>query len=454
MTKQNSGPVLSLDRRGFLGGAGAALGASALGLGFAPKPAYAANANKTLVYIFLRGGMDGLSLVPPISGVDYNTHYRDARDRTFIDINDSDAIDRPIDLDGVFGLHPFSNPSIVPDNLNNTNVATHGLKQLWDQNKLAIVHACGHVAEATRTRSHFDAQEQIELGTPGIQNSIDGWLARYLLLDSANPNVLNNAVFSALAASSNPPLSLNGWPDIATLSATGNFHPNYGNNTYHATLLASLATMYDGAGAMDAAARAAVDAVALVEEQLSGDYAPSVGVVYPDAGVGDSLALAARLIKQNIGVATVTVDVGGWDTHQSQNVLNSGSSYGRNIWQLSAGLGAFYFDLAGSGMQNDVAIIVQSEFGRQISENDNFGTDHGLGNPMLVIGGGVTGGLYGTWPGIAIAERDADSLVPTTDFRDVQATVMERLMGLTSGNAEAVFSVADPGYSYSPLGFA
>jgi len=428
------GPGVS--RRRFLQMSGAAAGSAAMGIGFSPSALGGSPNQKVLVYVFLRGGIDGLSLLPPIDGPDY-IHYRDARDRTFIDINDSDTSRVPIDLvnnNQGLGFHPYCG----------------GLAELYSEGGLAVVQAAGHPPD-TYTRSHFDAQEQIELGQPllvggsgpGLPGS--GWLTRYL---QTHPNVpATDAVFTAMVTSSNPPSSLGGWADVATLDSPDNFSPNSGQ--FGDTHRAMLGTLYSGSGELDIAGGAALDAIDLVAGLDLDNYQPSPGAVYPNSNAGEDLRLIAQLIRQDpsLGIACATVDVGGWDTHNGQNVFGNG--FGSRVENLSEALTAFYRDLEGAGCIDDVAVVVQSEFGRQIRENANEGTDHGLGNPMLVLGGGVSGGrVYGQTDGIAPGARLGDSLVPRTDFRNVLREVASGLLGNT--NAEQIFQ----DHPYVPVGFS
>jgi uncharacterized protein (DUF1501 family) len=423
--------VAKLSRRSFLRGSAAAAGAAGVGIAFAPTPAKAAAPTKTLLYLFLRGGNDGLSFVVPTSGVDRG-HYMDAREQTRLFPDAQNVNQRTLPLDGgnLWGLHPFAT----------------GFKQLWDLGKLAVVHAAGHQDPDTYTRSHFDAQEQIELGTPGVMAAQAGWLTRHLMAIPA----VSGAVFTAMVSGQNPPSSLNGWSDVATLDSTGGFHPDpYG--AYADTRLRSLRTLYPGSGDLDLSARAAIDAVDLLNSLDLDSYTPGGGVTYPNSGLGNDLRLVAQLMRLNLGIGVATVDYGGWDTHNRQDVFGG---YGNRIRELCDAVSAFYRDLAGAGRANDVAIIVQTEFGRQVTENADFGTDHGLANPMFVIGGGVTGGLYGTFPGLNPASQTVgDAVRPTTDFRQVQATVLAQLM--SAPNVEAIFDQpGTPSFTYSRMGFA
>ena len=426
-------PILS--RRRFLQMSGAAAGTAAMGLTFAPPVLGGTTDQKVLVYVFLRGGIDGLSLLPPIDGPDYG-HYASARDRTFIDINDSDSTRRPIPLSNGqrLGFHPYCS----------------GLAEIYHDHGLAIVQAAGH-PPGTFTRSHFDAQETIELGQPLITGGsgqslpASGWLTRYLETHPTVPAA--NAIFTAMVSSSTPTASLGGWQDVATLDSPSNFSPNSGQ--FGDTHLAMLGALYSGTGELDIAGGAALDAVDLINSLDLENYQPAGNVEYPNNGTGRDLRLVAQLIRQNLGIACATVDVGGWDTHNGQNVFGNG--FGTRVEDLSEALTAFYRDLEAAGIIDKVAVIVQSEFGRQVKENANYGTDHGLGNPMLVLGGGVTGGMvYGSSNGIAPSAREGDSLVPQTDFRNVLGEVAYGLLG--NSNVDDIFQ--DPGFVYTPVGFS
>jgi uncharacterized protein (DUF1501 family) len=419
-----------LSRRAFLRGSGAAAvaGAAAVNLAFSPTANAGTLPTKTLVYVFLRGGMDGLSMVVPTGGPDLG-HYLAARNETAMRLDSNDTTRVPIALPGQnWGLH----------------TAAAGLKQLWDLDKLAIVHAAGHLHPNTYTRSHFDAQEQIELGTPGSMASQSGWLARHL---ASTPLLQQDAIFSALVSASNPPSSISGWTDVATLDSTGGFTPDGG--AYGPTHLAALRSLYAGTGDLDHAATAAVDAVQLIASLSLGNYVPGGGVTYPNTGIASDLQLVAQLMRLNLGIAVATVDYGGWDTHNGQRF-----DFANRARELSEALSAFYRDLAGAGRANDVAIVVQTEFGRQVTENADQGTDHGLGAPMFVIGGNVNGGLYGDFPGLnPLTQTVGDAVRPATDFRQVLATAIAQLVD--NPNVEEIFDDPQaPPFTYARMGFA
>lgn len=412
-------------RRQFIAGMGLGAGAS-IGLGVSQKllaggPGTAPT--KLLLYVFLRGGMDGLSYIIPTSGANQQ-HYAQDRDNTFIEPANTISM---ADMDGGagFGLNPLCTD-------------LHSIRD-----NVAFIHACGHPLDAL-TRSHFDAQEEIELGTPGSQSTSEGgFLARYLQATSHSPD----AIFTSMAASSTPPVSLAGYPDVAALDSPGGFNPNTGR--YGDTHLLGLAEMYGGSGSLDLAGQSAVEAVELISAFDLDNYTPGGGVVYPNTNIGDELALIAQLWKLDIGISAATLDTGGWDTHNGQQPVNPNTGFGRNIRELSEALTAFYLDIANDAgkSSDDICIVVQSEFGRQVSENGNNGTDHGFATPMTVIGGRIAGGVYGTFPSIATSDREGDGVVPTTDFRQVHGTVMDIVLGSGSGIVNSVF----PGYNYSPL---
>lgn len=427
-----------MSRRHFLRNSTLAAGAVATtSIAFSPTlSAQSANSIKTLVYVFLRGAMDGLSFVVPTgSGADAQ-QYRSRRNATRMVADDSNSARRPLTLNGTsaFGLHP----------------AATGLRDLFNRasSPLAIIQGAGHLDPSTYNRSHFDAQEQVELGTPGLQSLSHGWLSRHLMTTTRLPG----AIFNAVAASSNPPQSLQGWYESISVtggSGTSGFHPDP-NHTYSNTHLRGLRAMYAGNGDLDTSAQAALDAVDLISGTDFGAYVPGAGVTYPNTSVSNNLKLIATLIRANIGLNVATVDVGGWDTHNNQGVFEFGGFYNL-VRDLSAALNAFYRDLEGAGFHQRVAVVVQTEFGRQVTENASSGTDHGLAYPMFVLGGKVKGGWYGEFPSLAVANTPGDAVRPMVDFRQVLATVSDKLVGNT--DPQGVFHTSASPFTYSPLGF-
>ncbi len=415
--------MLKLTRRGFLRGSVAcATTLSGVKLGFSNdlvQRSLGGGNQNTLVYLFLRGGMDSLNLMMPISGQN-RIEYESKRPNIMVPDSGTNAA---LNLDGQFGLHPQMS----------------GLKELFDDGNLAIVQAAGMPA-GLGSRSHFDSQEMYDLGTPGqLVPTSGGWLARHL---SSAPNIPGSAQFTAAAASSAPPVSFAGNFDVLTLDGASSFHPNVGR--YGNEHVDALNSMYSGMDPLDLSVQSAIETINLVE---------SIDLTIPPAydpfgGVADDLGLVAGLIKADLGLQVATVDWGGWDTHNTQGNAGGGG-FANRMEDLSGAISAFYNDLTASGLENKVTIAVQTEFGRRVRENGNQGTDHGTAHCMLVCGGQIQGGqIYGQFPGI----RDQDlylntDLQVTTDYRRVLSEILTSFMG--NPNVDVVF----PGYSgYTPMG--
>ena len=428
--------MANLTRRSFLKGSTiclTALGGMQLGLRMNPARA-AATGDRFVVYLFLRGGMDGLNFVCPIAGPD-RTAYEQARPNINLRTSGATAA-LPLGTSN-FGL----------------NFAATGLHQLYGQNKLAIVHGCGF-PQGQITRSHFDAQDYLESGTPGSSTIGSGWLARHL---ASAGQVPDSAVIPSLSAGSSSPTSLRGRRDNMVLDDATSFHPNANNLTldgqpaYKFSTTKTLREMYAGTGNLDAVGTSAVDTIELVDTLNIANYTPSVGAVYPSTGVAATLANQAKLIaniaKRNIGLQVATLDYGGWETHEnqgdgSQADLNQ-NQYANRVAGLSQTLNALYTDLAVAGLGDRMVVVVQSEFGRRLRENANKGTDHGSANPILLLGDRVRGGLYGTFGGLNPGQLyQNEDLATTTDFRRVLSEVVTSHLG--NDDITSVF----PGYTY------
>ena len=400
-------------------------GAMALvSLGFAPAflsrtiEAAGAARRKVLITIFQRGAVDGLNMVVPFGEQDYYAA------RPSIAVPRPNAPDGAVDLDGFFGLHPRLAP----------------LKPLWDSRQLAIVHASG---SPDGTRSHFDAQDYMESGTPGVKSTQDGWLNRYLHARehaSATP-------FRAVALAPQLPRSLQGAEPALALNQIGQFGIRAGQSTD--MVQASFESEYAAAAdkVLNRTGGQAFDAVKMLKSADPSKYQPENGAEYPRSAYGEALRQIAQLVKADVGLEVAFAEAGGWDTH-----VNQGASVGQLAQRLndfSQGIAALARDL-GDRMA-DVVILTMSEFGRAVAENGNRGTDHGHGNAMFIIGGGnVRGGkVYGKWPGLAREQRyDGRDLAVTTDFRSVFNEVVHAHLGLA--DTRSVF----PGFSSSQtLGF-
>lgn len=413
-------------RRHFiLGGTAAAVGASAVKTRLAlgePDDDYN---NELLVVVFLRGGMDGLSLVAPVTGPDRG-HYEAARSYLALPVTGPDAA---LPLDGIFGLNPNAAP----------------LHDLYQAGHLGIVMAAG-LTEANR--SHFDATEFIERGTPGDKLTSTGWLARHL---ASAPNIPPEITMPSISVGSVQATSLLGDLDTINISDPDQFNLRIGPWEWRDAQRMALRHLYSQDSTwLHQAGVQTLDAVDIVELNTDGNYQPSNGAVYPSGSFGNHLQVIALMTKLDLGLRVATIDLGGWDTHEGQG--DGGQGYfGGHIGELAQGLNALYTDLDGSGDSNytgRMTAVVQSEFGRRLRENADHGTDHGHGNAMLVMGGNTNGGIHGQWPGLANEDLyDGADLAVTTDFRRVLSEVLIRRMGNNK------LGVVFPGYTdYQPLG--
>lgn len=414
-------------RRGFVAGCSAAIagmaGARFPSLAFA-DPEATIN-NETLVVVFLRGGMDGLNLVVPISGADRG-HYATARPNIKVPLSGSDSA---LSLDGQFGFHRAAQP----------------LHQLYQSGKVAVVNATG-LDEASR--SHFDSMEYIERGTPGVRTTATGWLTRHFL---SAYNLPPEIVMPSVSVGNLQATSLLGDRDSINMNDPGSFNLQIGPYDWRDAQRVALRHMYTGDNTwLHASGLQALDAMDIIEINASGNYVPANGAVYPSGSFGDGLQVVAQMTKLDLGLRVATMDLGGWDTHVNQG--DDGAGYfGNLIGTLSEGLAALYTDLDGAGSNNytnRLTIVVQSEFGRRLKENADEGTDHGHANPMIVISGNAVPGVHGAWPGIGPGQLfDNADLAVTTDFRRVLSEILIRRMGNNS------LGVIFPDYSdYQPLG--
>ena len=390
-----------------------------VGMGTAPlwlqRALYAntgsAGRKKILIAIFQRGAADGLNIVVPHG----EKAYYNLRPTIAIPRPDSgDAQNSTIDLDGFFGLHP----SLAP------------LKPLFDQQHLAIVDAVG---SPDPTRSHFDAQDYMESGTPGLKATRDGWMNRALPRELGEVSPVRAVSLGATMSRSMTGLN----PAIALQSIAG-------FQVKDAEAAKQFENMYMGSKdpRMQAAGRETFAAVSMLQSIQKQAYTPAGGAEYPRSNFGNSLKQIAQLIKSNVGMEMAFADIGGWDHHV--NEMGQHASEGLLATRLAdyaQALRAFWQDM-GDRMQ-DVAVVTMSEFGRTAHENGTRGTDHGHANCMFVMGGEVKGGrVYGQWPGL---ERDQlfenRDLALTTDFRDVLGELVAKHLGNPQVNG--VF----PGYS-------
>ena len=343
------------------------------------------------------------------------------RCRSVREIPSGDARRGALDLDGQFGLHPALAP-LVP---------------LWQQKSLAFVHACGSNDD---TRSHFDAQDYLESGTPGVKTTRDGWMNRLLgVMADKNP-------IQAVSVGSTTPRILLGKAAVANL-ASGRGASNR-LQIDKSQVASAFDRLYGNSDAIGRTYREGRIARAELLKDLEAEMKmANNGATLPNGFPADAQKLA-RLMARDPRIQISFLSVGGWDTH-----INQGSSQGqlaRNLEQLAKGLVALQ---AGLGeVYQHTSIVVMSEFGRTVKENGNRGTDHGHGNVMWLLGGGIKGGkVYGTWAGLAPEQRhQGRDLAITTDFRDVLGTILTRKLAIDSPKLQTVF----PKYSGKMLDLA
>jgi len=394
-------------RRVFLKSSGMAM----VTLGFAPSflartVAAAGARRKLLIAIFQRGAVDGLNMIVPYGETEY---YK---------LRPSIAIARPgggdaaaVDLDGFFGLHP----------------RMAALKPHWDNRSLAIVHAAG---SPDNTRSHFDAQDYMESATPGVKSTRDGWLNRYMQVAHTHDTPL-----SAVAMTRQMPRSLQGVAPALAMGSVGEFAVR-GTMGAQETFEEAYAKAADHV--LKGTANEAFEAMRTLSSKTGGRaYRPANGAQYPRTPFGQSLQEIARLAKADVGLEIAFAESGQWDHH-----VNEGGATGQianRLNDFASGIAALATDL-GEQMA-DTIILTMSEFGRSVLENGSRGTDHGHGNAMMLIGGGVRGGkIYGDWPGLREDQRhDGRDLKVTTDFRDVFGEIVVRHLGASEKLAAQVF---------------
>jgi uncharacterized protein (DUF1501 family) len=395
---------MSITRRIFLrNGALTVVGTAAIP-SFLARAAFASTngtgGKRRLVVLFQRGAADGLNMVVPYGEAAY---YK---------MRPTIAIPRPksgiasaIDLDGFFGLHP----------------AMSTLKPLWDSKQLAIIHAAG---SPDNTRSHFDAQDYMESGTPGVKSTEDGWLNRAMV--SPAPGA-KQSPFRAVALGTALPRMLSGAAPAVAISNINDFGVG-GRSGASKEVSGSFESMYAQSvdSVLHGTGKETFEAVKMLKANAPPNYLPARGASYPRGRFANSLKQVAQLLKADLGVEVAFVDIGGWDHH-----VNEGSTQGQlaNLSrEFAESIAAFWTDIGDLG--EDTVVVTMSEFGRTARENGTRGTDHGHANVMFVLGGPVKGGkVFGRWPGLG--ERhlyEGRDLELTTDFRSVLTECLDKHM--------------------------
>jgi uncharacterized protein (DUF1501 family) len=378
-----------------------------------------------LLVIFLRGGCDGLNLVGPSADPIYKTERRPET-----------RVERDGDHPGI----------VLPNTLADVDFRFHfkaqPLKDLYDAKHLAIVHACGLT---NGTRSHFEATDYMERGTPENKNTPTGWLTRLASgerLAGLTPVISTSNSLPTSLLSCGSAVAV---PNAKKMALQGDGH-------YKALRESLLKTRYKGSSPVAVSGVRTLQVLDIFANRLPKDahgklmdYTPSANANYPGDGYAgeltNSLKTLAQLIKMDVGVRLATADYGGWDTHVGQ-----GGRFPNLVDGLSRAIAAFWIDMR--SYQDRLTIVVMSEFGRRLKGNDSGGTDHGHGNVMLVLGGHVRGGnMYGRWPGLANDQLDNQvDLAVTTDYRNVLGEIAMKRFNHPHMNA--IF----PGLSPEPVG--
>ncbi|HEV3077730.1 MAG TPA: DUF1501 domain-containing protein [Thermoanaerobaculia bacterium] len=404
------------DRRSFLKALGAlSLPAWFPRLAFSTAPDGPGSAQRDLlVCVFQRGAADGLNTIVPVGDSAYYANRPTIAIPEPAGGGSAGGTSPAIDLDGFFALHPALAP----------------LKPFYDDKALAAVHATG---SPDPTHSHFQAMDYMERGTPGSQAISTGWINRHLQAPAAGGDG-DVSPFRAVGFGTLLQASLRGPVPATALQSIADFHLR-GNAGAVQTFQASLASLYADTTWLDAQGVETFNAVSALAAANPLAYLPRNGAQYPDSDLGLALRQVAQLSRASLGLEVACVDVGGWDTHHAEG--GATGQLATLLGDLAAALAAFATDL-GSQMQH-VLVVTMSEFGRRVLENASGGTDHGHGNSMLVLGGGVNGGkVYGTWPGLAPGQlASPGDLQVITDFRTVLAEIVDRR--LLNSNLAAVF---------------
>ncbi len=404
-----------MDRRFFLKSSGislASFGFMAAAPEFLHQFASAADSvkggrKKVLVTVFQRGAVDGLNMIVPHG------------DSAYYGLRRSIAVPVPgkaegaIDLDGYFGLHP----------------AMSSLEPFWKSKQFAVIHSAG---SPDNTRSHFDAQDYMESGTPGIKSTRDGWLNRTLAATSGK----GDSPFRAVAMTAQLPRALYGRSPSVAMTNLSDFAVRAG--IYTQEIKGGFEGIYqqNAKDSLGGTGKDTFEAVNFLRQANPAKYNPENGAVYPPTDFGRSMMQIAQLIKAGVGLEVAFTDTGNdirWDTHTNQG--GSRGQLANFLRTFSQALSAFATDL-GQRM-DDVLVLTMSEFGRTARENGSRGTDHGHGNAMLVLGNSVKGGkVYGDWKGLRNDQlNEGRDLAVTTDFRDVFAEAASAHLGARDLNA-------------------
>lgn len=398
-------------RRMFLKGGGVAL----FTLGVTPGPQFllraaeaapgrqAGKRRKTLVTIFQRGAMDGLMAVSPLD----DAALKKLRPRLAMSAAKKAGEEGLIDLGVGYGLHPALAP----------------LAPFFAEKRLAIVHAVG---SPDPTRSHFDAQDYMESGTPGRKGTPSGWLNRAVGLLGHDGTPLRSVAMTAAL-----PRSLYGEQPALAVTNLADFKVRLpGASREAAAAGAGFEALY-GETSQDllrATAGETFEAMGLLSAAEISSYRPAPGATYPASPLGQAMRQIALLIKADVGLEVAFAESSGWDTHVRQGT--AAGSFARQARDLAQAIAAFWTDLG--SRQDDVVLTTMTEFGRTVRENGSGGTDHGHGSCLFVLGDAVAGGqVHGRLPDLSGKDLyEGRDLPVTTDFRAVFCELAGRHLGV------------------------
>jgi uncharacterized protein (DUF1501 family) len=399
-------------RRAFLKAGGIAL----FGIGLGGLPTFVTQAanlvqapglfkrRKTLICIFQRGAMDGLAAVTPFN----DAYLKTARPTIMMQASKSLGATSLIDLDGNFGLHP----------------AMRSFQNVFNDGRLAVVHGIG---SPNKTRSHFDAQDYMEAGTPFNKGTASGWLNRAVGLlghEAATP-------FQAVSMTSSLPRSFYGDNASLAINNLQDFNLQLRGNPSGANMAAkSFEDLYDQTSnnLLKETGKESFEAIKMLKNVDTKTYKPANNAIYPNSALGNSLKQIAQLIKLDMGLEVAFAESGGWDTHFNQGT--STGIFARNVNDLSESMMALWTDLG--TFQDDVTIMTMTEFGRTVKQNGTGGTDHGRASCNFILGNDVAGGkVHGKINPLSIENlEDGRDLAVTTDFRSVFSEVANKHLGI------------------------
>lgn len=360
---------------------------------------------KVMVCIFQRGAMDGLMAVTPFT----DNELKAARPNLYMSAAKNGNINPLIDLDGRFGLHP--------------SMASFG--ELFKQKQLAVVHGIG---SPNNTRSHFDAQDYMESGTPFNKGTASGWLNRAvgLLGHDATP-------FQAVSLTSSLPRSFYGDNPALAVSNLQDFHIQMqGNNVGAGMAAKSFEDLYQetSSSLLKQTGKESFEAVKMLQKTDIKNYKPANNVIYPTTALGNSLKQIAQLIKMDVGLEVAFTESNGWDTHFNQGTDTG--IFARNVADLSDCITAFWNDV--EAYQDEVSVMTMTEFGRTVHQNGTGGTDHGRASCNFILGNDVNGGVvHGSVKPLTVENlEDGRDLPVTTDFRSVFSEVADKHLRLNN----------------------